>query len=336
MPESERNRFFGILDSSKGFLKTPRTSSKYITPPKGSVTNSDQLEFTKNWNEYFLKNQIENLNKKIEETKVENLFFIIHGYNVPYSLAQIQANAIIDQTFELDSEKAKNTLFVKVFWPSTSRKKVVVENDTFIVKNKINLYSISAFRSIATRTYLVGHSLRQILNDINNFKGNVYFFSHSLGAQVATSTFILPQLEVIKDTVFFKYFESDTIKNNNFNSVKLFLNAPAMPGKPSFPDSALKKLPKTIWTVGYNPTDKVLRKTVGFIRFGDHNGNTRLGGNWEDETWKLKDFTYKLNKENQFKFVQTGYQYDTFGHDFFCYLIQSKFQGHFKNFYIGK
>lgn len=321
-----------VTESTKKSLFTSKeTEASLITVAKKSLPLSVQLNFTREWNKLILMDQIERLNEKLS-LNIENLVFIVHGYNVPYSLAQIQSNSIIDKTYELDSLKAKKTLFVRVFWPSTSRKKVIIKNDSFIVKNKVNLYSISAFRSISTRSYLVGHSMRTIINGISKFNGSVYFFSHSLGAQVTASTFIIPELKVIQDTLLHKYLNSNPIVNNNFKKVKLFLNAPAMPGISSFPDSSLANLKNTQWVIGYNPTDKVLRKTIGFIRFGDHNGNTRLGGNWENETWEFKDYLQKVKKENQFKFVQTGSQYDLFGHDFFCYLNQDGFKLAFKDF----
>ncbi len=131
-------------------------------------------------------------------------------------------------------------------------------------------------------------------------------------------------------------FAKAKIEEYNFSKLKVYLNAPAMSGLSTFKAPDLKDSLKVFWTIGFNNTDKVLHKTFGPIRFGDQNGDTRLGGNWENEAWKTKDQLRKYKLGDRFKFVESGVQVDLFGHDFFCYLNQPLFQKHLKDFITEK
>jgi hypothetical protein len=305
-----------------------------ISPPPSSIPPSTMINFKNYWDSLFLEKEISSFNKKIKDGHFKKVVFFVHGYNVPYSVAKIQSNTFINQFKNND----KSTLFVNIYWPSTARKKIIRNKNTLFIKDKISLHSVRGFSSIVPRTFLVGNSINKILNGISSeFICDVNMYGHSLGCAVITSS-ILPQankLEKNKDSELFKLIQNQSFKADTLVNFKVFLNAPAMPGLESFnKDSFNTNSKKVKWNIGFNPDDKVLNKTVFLFRFGDNNGNTRLGGNWENETWKLKDNLRRIDLEKNFNFVRTSNYKDIKGHDFFCYFNQPLFQKHLKDFII--
>lgn len=337
------------LDKYYGSNHLITNFNKITDLQKKTLPDSSMLEFRSKWNNNFGKRHISNIDSIIKKNSIEKIVFVVHGYNLPYSLSHIQFNNIID-LYQEDSNYNYNTLFIPTYWPSTNRKKYNYKNGNFYFKNRLSLKSVSGFPIIINRSFLTGLGLRQILNGIKDFSGEVNMVSHSMGGPTISAALIDPieKLQTktygknsdLKDNfknrklkLMKKAFQTDSLEGNKFKEFKVFLNAPAMPGIETFHLPELGKNNKNVnWTIGFNLTDKVLHKTMGPFRFGDENGNTRLGGNWENETWKTKDYVAKNGFASKFKFVESGIQSDLFGHDFFCYLNQKKFKLAFKDF----
>lgn len=333
---------FQIKNESRSFFNAFPKEYQNDINLRGIVTKKthycakDYFNYMKLWNHVFLKEKISQINYEIKEKKIERVVILVHGYNLPYSLAHVQDNNIID-IYKKNVKDLTKTLFIKIFWPSLAKKEYYFYQDNFRFRNSISLESISVFKYITNRAYLVGLSLREVLNDINlNDKNDrIDIIGHSMGCPTIAAAIINPFSKMKITTSINKEFEQAF---NNLNiptkKINIFLNAPAMPGINTFQEKNFnKKTHSNIkWTIGYNSGDMVLRKTISLLRFGDQNGNTRLGGNWENETWKTKDYIKHLEMESNFTFVRTGFQYDTFGHDFFCYLHQKAFQDAFEKF----
>ncbi len=308
-----------------------------ITTPLKSIPTDSMLKFKNEWDEVFLKKRIALLNKKIKEQDINKLVFLVHGYNVPYSIAKLQSNTFINEV----KNKDEKTLYVNIYWPSTNRKIIIdaVNLKTFWLKDKPSPYSISGFSSIVTRTFIIGNSLNQILNEVTKeFKGEINLFGHSLGCAIISAA-ILPQTSKVtdKESKIYEMIKKQTFKVDSSVKVKVFLNAPALAGLETFRIESFCSNSKNVkWVIGYNPTDKVLNKTISIFRFGDNNGNTRLGGNWENEAWKLKDELKKNKLDQNFDFVRTSMYKDIKGHDFFCYFNHELFQKHLKEFLVSK
>jgi hypothetical protein len=353
--------------SFKDTIKAEILNSVIFTPNDRSLPDDEMYIFRKDWNENFGIKHINKINQIIEDKKIKKVVYVVHGYNLPYSLAHIQFNNIVD-LYKDSNQDLDEILFIATYWPSTNRKKSNYKNGSFYFRNKLNYKSISGFPLIINRSFLTGLGIRQILNGMKDFDGEVHMISHSMGGPTISAALINP-IEKLKSNRFEKltikkenskglksqliaekinslqntknYNKLNLLKNEFYNTkieeykfskLKVYLNAPAMSGLSTFKAPDLNETSKASWTIAYNNTDKVLHKTFGPIRFGDQNGDTRLGGNWENEAWKTKDQLRKYKLEDRFKFVESGVQVDLFGHDFFCYLNQPLFQKHLKDF----
>lgn len=343
---------FGVLQDQITWkdknLAVPKLSKFLLDDPS-------QYLWIKEWNEKHLEPQVQQINESLIKNNIKRIVFLVHGYNVPYSIGQIQYNNLIDIfKEELKPEEFDKTMFIKVFWPGTAGKKIKKKEDVYVIKNRIRPGAVKRYNEVTVRSYMVSLSLRKVLNQLNGFNGDILMAGHSMGCPTITSALIDPgenlretkkpkakrkqetnkKLKLLKE----QFSKENPVAKDYSPKIRVFLNAPAMSGINSFydPESGFKNVN---WTIGFNPTDRVLNKTFTIFRFGDEYGNTRLGGNWEDEAWKTKDYLRKYGDQrnyqdylDRFEFVQTGVQHDLFGHDFFCYLLQEKFKFRFGKF----
>lgn len=323
--------------------------NKYLEIERNKIFNDDSLKrlkdyerqflFTQKWNNFYMKPKIIQINEQIFQKNIEKIVFLVHGYNVPNSLAQIQYENIIDEY--TNRVNCANILFLNIFWPSTAEKKITNKKD-FYFRNRFKWRVISDFKSVVPRTYYISLSIRKLLNNIN-FMGDLRFISHSLGANVVSSTLIEPNKKMKaayrKSTL--RNLTINEFKNNKLNlttkSIGVFMNAPAIGGVATFNDldSTNHLHTKMNWFIGYNDSDKVLNRKLGRISFREMGDNTRLGGNkFGTEVSKTQDLVIKLGFKNNFRLERVGEQKDQFGHDFFCYLIQPKFNKEFEKFIL--
>lgn len=302
-------------------------------PTSDSVKFERQIEFYNQWNKYFLDAKINETNDKIRTKSIEKVVFILHGYNVPYSLASIQHENII----KLYSQKndTSKVLFMPVYWPSTDFKDTLMVNKKFYFKNKIRIKTIIDYDKIMYRPLMIGTSIRQIINSISPEVKEIQMFSHSLGAGVVTGA-IIPPIDFLKGEKSERYNIVTSLPfKPKVEKIRVFMNAPAI-GNRIFNDlknmdsSTIKKVH---WFVGINTTDRVLaRPRIVRILFHKSNDNTRLGANMFNETKKAKEIFEKLGISENFDYHKTGIQKDLFGHDFFCYLLQPHFIDQFEKF----
>ncbi len=315
--------------------------NQYLQISKNEIINQDRLdslgsyrrqfEFIKMWNEYFLKKEVENLEKIIIDREIERIVILVHGYNVPYSLAKIQYENIVR---EFDNKTdCKKILFLNIFWPSTSEKKITETQNGIYFKNKLKWSVISNFKNVVPRTYYVSIGLRKFLN-LLNFNGDYSLFSHSLGANIISSTLIEPNKKLqrayrkskLRDLTIAEFRENKL--NINPRELSIFTSAPAIGGVATFQDldSSNNVIRNSKWIIGYNKNDKVLNRTIGRLKFKENGDNTRLGGDKYNEIRKTNELLKRIDFDLNIKPIKVGIQKDQFGHDFFCYLYQPLFQ----------
>ena len=217
-----------------------------------------------------LNNLRENLGSALNGK--ENLFFFCHGYNVPYSLAIVQFNNVLDSIAKLNPEFIEKTLFVPVFWPSNNQKEnsidpfqgVVEPNTTnreaienssskmeyykssFSTKNDVypffgGLRNKKRFARYTKHAYMAGITIRQLLNDLPS-EINSFVFTHSLGA-ISASVIGIDVKSPLQNTnknygdlfvdLYISQLDKINIPKQNLN---FFMSAPAITGANTFAD----------------------------------------------------------------------------------------------------
>lgn len=260
-------------------------------------TDEDINSFYDKWDSYYNKRLAQQIKAKLDSGNYSQIVFFIHGYNVPYSLANIQSIVINNTVGDLISKgqiKASKILYVPVFWPSNAQKKSEIDSQSKFdltddkdmpdgIKNGIR------FLYYSNRAYYAGITLRNIINEL----AAVYqsepqkmpktkIFSHSLGAVVATtalintfgrmqSKYVSYMYEEVIDEQTLKEFElRDPVTFDLFNRLKksklpdgkisIFLSAASIPGENTFIDIDSASTVNKKYFVGINPDDRMLTK----------------------------------------------------------------------------
>lgn len=351
----EKNIDLMVNESEKEFYK------KMIQIRKSS--KKDSL-FYKLWDEYHLSKISNALNDKIREKeqqchkKVKVLFFV-HGYNVPYSLANIQVIQLVELLKE-ENVDISNILFVPVFWPSNNAKHCNLENeDKFTTKNFSTirdggLKNGTSFWYYSNRAYYAGIGLRKIINKLPE-KTEILIFSHSLGTTSSTTALINTYSKI--DTDFkierdssksaeqFLLATGERLKKEPLNydlittmleepiptkQIRVFLSAAAIPGQSTFCDidTLIGKLYS--WYLPVDIKDEMLNKAVVPLGRADRFGNTCLGINYENDA--------SLTQKNLRGFTNFNIELDAsenIDHDILTYMRQPKYRKYIVRFIEG-
>jgi hypothetical protein len=294
------------------------------------IAKSD-FDYIDTWNNIFLAEEVEKIKSTLFSGKFERLVILIHGFAVPYSLAQIQYNNLIDfYSNQLnDTASFQKILFLKIFWPSGDYKKITSKNRQFDFKNARKLRIVGDFAYVNGRTFNVGLQLRKLISTID-FQGTTDIIGHSSGSVLATVALINPIQKMNMESnpsainkQLASHFLTSKLPNKN---IRLFINAASMPGVSTFgKDMKFSEQKNYNWVIGYNSKDRVLNKMfLKHKQFLNSFFNTSLGANAYGEVEKtIRSIKNNpLNFEKNFQFIEMGKQSDKFGHDFFCYLIQ--------------
>ncbi|MCA0366056.1 MAG: alpha/beta hydrolase [Bacteroidetes bacterium] len=302
--------------------------------------NCNELYFLNKWNEKWLTEKAELINKKILSEGYSKIVVYLHGFNVPYSLANVQAKALKSKYSEIDSAKI---LYVRVFWPALRHKKIVDRNNKYFTKNKFSLKTKRQYKYVVIRSYMIGLALRDLVNKIGK-PIPIMVIAHSLGTNIAlTSSLDLEsklrnsysnKTKTGKRNYLLENIiqVSKTLPVPKNKPVVNLLNAPAVSGKLSFAplDSSCRNIR---WYIGYNPDDKILnRKWI--IQLKEKGDNTRLGANSYCDLEVTREYLQSKNILSSFTFMRSGIQKDILGHDLFCYMLQPGFQQLFYDFAI--
>lgn len=338
---------------------------KNVLDPNGKIKINtgteyfdEDFEFIREWNNEYLTPKIQEIQKEISNCSECKVFAFIPGFNVPYSLAKLQA---IEIAKKLSENSTNPIILLEVYWPSGSRKvNSLKKGECCSYQNYENYLTKQLYSFISNRSYLVGLTLRDVFNGLPaTTKINV--ITHSHGASVITATLInaYSRMDVTK-----KFYDNCALLPNNSKDVnrnicylmhtkeipkqefKVFLNAPAIPGKNTFCDIEESRCHNHYFFIGFNKKDRTVQKTkLHFTRkeknceyyhriylpisFSRHFSSTSLGCNYLLEINRMKKVIPKsLSSNFQFESVSSKRE-----HDFFCYIEQIKFSSCLKQFF---
>jgi hypothetical protein len=319
---------------------TPMASSfvaKVNLSYSSSTTYSTDIEnFIAAWNAKFLQSKVDELNDKVKTAKKIVLF--IHGYNVPYALAQLQGNILSEQILKYDTSiKPEELLLIRVFWPSGNFKQQDFFQEGCNYNNFENKRTASAYTYGSNRAYLGALTIRRLLNALETSLP-ITIITHSHGATLATSALINTTSKLQSgdlSKLIEKLFKAEALPKKKIN---VFLNAPSIPGKNTFCDIK-EGAPQNnyYFFVGYNENDIVLLKrklVIGKwhlkrLTFSKYLSSTTLGCNRRKEIKKTKKVFKQKNMPDNFEADINSTQEQ---HDFFCYVRQPEYVKNFKKF----
>ena len=128
------------------------------------------------------------INSKLVGKK--KVLFFMHGFNVPYSLACVQADALMDILKDSIGVNLKEILLVPIFWSSNNAKiDSVLSEKTFTTRNEESLENGRKYWYYSNRAYYAAITLRKVINKLDP-SIELLVFSHSLGTTIATTAFI--------------------------------------------------------------------------------------------------------------------------------------------------
>lgn len=290
--------FLSNVSSKYPALKTLIPGIEY----KSYFENYNNLEsFYKKWDSITLNKVTQQLSAKINNGGYNQVIFFVHGYNVPYSLANVQCIVFKQKVNEIISSdknqtvKNRRILYVPVFWPSNAQKNNIIDSATFNIEDtKSGLKGLKNgiyFQFYSSRAYYSAVTLRKIINQISteDNKCQVKIFCHSLGASVGTTALIntfsklnsdfhetiertnpdSDELEYfkIKEPVNYDLYQLLSKTPLPKQRITVFLSAAAIPGQNTFCDidSATSVTKKYFVCINYK--DTMLTKS-GIILFG--------------------------------------------------------------------
>ncbi len=279
-----------------------------IYDPLLKLSKNKKLEpiFSKIWDSVHQSKLSSELNKKINDDTINRVIFYIHGYNVPYSLAALQAINVYTLTIASNKNKDK-ILFVPVYWPSNDAKQDSLEQNAFSTAN-IEEYGKNGklFLRYSNRCYFAAITLRKTINSIKDTSIKIDVISHSLGAVIVTSALIntvsklhynkaskLSNEQIKKSNCICKLDKTYHFKNQiNYELVKefcetpiptrkinIFLSAAAIPGENTFVDANKDKLKNKLFYVTMNQNDEMLTKSAIRRAIQRNTGNI-IKANW--------------------------------------------------------
>ena len=127
----ERN--FDILRNKINKLQDPKSIDFYRKMVDSKL--SREL-FYEEWDNFHVKRKISEIKMVMTNKNKRKVFFFIHGYNVPYSLAHVQATSLIK---EIDTLKIDVTdiLLIPIYWPSNHAKRnKIYKSHRFNISNR--------------------------------------------------------------------------------------------------------------------------------------------------------------------------------------------------------
>jgi len=297
------------------------------------------------------------LRNYIIDNKIKNVLFFIHGYNVPYSLANLQAIEFGKQIKNADSSKFKETLIVPIFWPSNNKKKCDLKDSAnFSIANftkfgKGGLKNGTDMWYYSNQAYYAAFGLRKLLNNLNIDTIDYYIFSHSLGNTVSTSALIntTHKLDGIKEVMLEEKEQDNPSKKqvtileeliSSFKNIplpkqkiKVFMSAAAIPGMGTFKDMNIASISNKTFYVTINPSDPMLRKKlVGNTEVfnAETFSDTPFGCNYKKDADNVQEYFKKNGLANNILFKNVIVE----DHDVFVYLMQPSYRN-FINEFMG-
>lgn len=316
--------------------------------------------FYEDWDKFHDKEAAEAIKNKLQASNKTKILFFIHGYNVPQSLAYLQAKNVVDSLCKNDPTLRDSLLVVPVYWSSNDQKKRAIANaEDFNTDNKIALMNGVKFNLFVKRCGYIAIGLRRVLNELEANRAldsvETFVFAHSMGNVIATGSVIkLHPRRQITD-----YFNPDGTEKKKLQRldrcrpeqaelmrlqmrvpipkepISFFLSAAAIPGVHTFEHLDAKNSDFKFY-VTVSPNDEMLRKkmmgpAVRFLTAAFLNARgvtkTTLGCNYLNEIGEV-----------QSRFKDTVLFYSSIvsletDHDIFSYLDQHRYTKMLEDFF---
>lgn len=219
-----------------------------------------------------VKKKIEQINLELKNQSIDNVTFLMVGFNNHYSItgsadcANVKLTALRKKISDVLALSHKRTLFVDVYWDGTE-------------SEKEGLYTALHLSNAGVNSFWVGLGLREIINGLAC--DTVQMISHSLGANIITES-IFNQNSKISSNRFKRelkeYRDIIPIPTKTFS---VGLIAPAIPGVSTFIDylnSSKSNNTNCTFVIGYNTNDLSLNKQFLFFpKNPKHFSSTSLG-----------------------------------------------------------
>lgn len=338
----EKNSFFQLY-----YKKTQKKGSKLINEfiKKSNLRFDDSdlyrisgiryptipyYDFIEKWNEKFIPEWIDEFNRLLSTNKFKRIIFFIHGYNVPYSLAHLQGNVMLDSLLSFSPDLTpEDILYVRLIWPSGDNKYHQISSTECNYGNIQGPGTVKLYQYVSNRAYLASVYLRRILTNIQT-NAPIDIITHSHGSTIATTALIktTSKLHLTVDekdkSEMYQLIVNEPLPNKQ---ISVFLNAPSIPGVNTFSDidTTISFYKKYFFFIGYNNNDKTLKK--GFIDLltdlAPYLSSTTLGCNYEDEVTKTKKVFAEKGLATQVIAKENSVVEE---HEFFCYLHQPLFK----------
>lgn len=353
-----------LLKSAKS-LPDVAEQKFYTQLLKKSMSYSEDSTFYGPWDRYHLKNTLDALNAKIakkqSEGKKVRVVFFIHGYNVPYSLGNIQAIELI-KLLARNEIDTSNIVFVPVFWSSHAGKAHSIGDsasfctENFSHLNDGGLENGFGFWYYSNRAYFAGIGLRKLINGIASSDAEIIVFSHSLGATIVTTALINTyskldtkfQREGFVDAQTFFNSCNDRMRNDepaNYSimdemlkvplpdkKVRVFMSAAAIPGYNTFRDMDVTCRANCTFYIPINQKDEMLNKSILPLGIGSplRFGVTTLGLNYEDDAIYTQQNCFKDHISN---FNYLPFTSNNTDHDILTYMRQTGYVNYVLQFF---
>lgn len=354
------------IDKNIKEFKTISVSEKslYLNILKNKFDYTDDESFYTTWDNFHFVKKKDEINGKVSSGKYKKIVFFIHGYNVPYSLANIQLIALKNKMQNEFKININEILFIPIFWTSNDNKNLDISSkQRFDISNFTGLFNGGAqngylFLFYSNRAYYASITLRKLINGIDDKNIDVMIFSHSLGATVVTSALIntVSKLHTYSNIEFdslnineckFKLLNSKELKEEDIISydivssfvkepipdrkLKIFMSAPAIPGYNTFIDQCGTKFNNKLFYSTINKNDEMLTKNIAKLRFVTaHNfSSSSLGCDLNDAESTKEIFKDKSN----FRYTIVSKEID---HDILTYLNQKDYVDFLLNFFNEK
>ncbi len=366
LPASNKAIYENLIQTRKKELEVSK--GKLRGRVKLDMIDSLEQAFYMQWETYHFNKVNEELKEKIKAKHINRVQFFIHGYNVPYSLAALQAVTMCKLAKAKLGKDSSTTLFIPIYWPSNNAKTCQLDSLNFSTLNFIDFNrNGKLFLIYGTRCYYAAMTLRKFINalDADSIK-RIDIIGHSLGTMVATSALINTfskidyrkrKLRKLRNESIAKLERYPNLKRKDpisydilmaFKKIPLpyqrnihcFLSAAAMPGVNTFTDIDSMALKHTSFFVSVNQNDEMLTKRIIQEKIGvklvnaSNMNATSLGCNYKCEagnTERLVNEKMKNvpNKTTQFIYKTVSREYD---HDIFTYLQQQDYLLLFEEF----
>ncbi len=301
--------------------------------------------FNEKWQEHQADNLATNIKTRLNQLKRKQVLFFVHGYNVPYSLANVQAIELIKLLGKQGIDTSQ-FLTVPIFWSSNDAKKLNLQSEeTFSTMNEIRPDNGFKFMHYSNRAYFASIAFRKLLGALSDNDIKIFIFSHSLGASLVTSAVIntFSKLDYTSDLEY-KTGENWTAEDCvrfrdkepvNFYLVKgwretalpkrklrFFLSAAAIPGVTTFTDLGTDLEPYYLFYSTINPRDEMLTKSAVPLPGikATNMSATSLGCNYNGEA-KLTQTLFRDKK----KFVLPVDETHNQDHDILTYMRQPEY-----------